>query len=107
MKHCPKCNSMYADVGLNFCVSDGTPLTDKPRYDSEAETLKNYPPLTQPKLVITAKSRFHPNITFPLKIYLDVANTRREAVAIESNSFELRDSFRLQTGVRPIPGSPN
>jgi hypothetical protein len=45
MKRCPKCNRQY-DASLNFCTEDGTALT--PRYDSEAETLKNTP--KQPEL---------------------------------------------------------
>ena len=107
MKRCPKCESTYTDVGLNFCLTDGTPLIETPRYDSEAETLKNYPRSARPKLIVTATSRFKANITYPLKLYLEVANIEREPVAIESISFELRDSFRLQPNVKagPIPYS--
>jgi hypothetical protein len=107
MKRCPKCESTFTDIGLNFCVSDGTPLIETPRYDSEAETLKNYPPSARPKLVVTATTRFKTDVTYPLKLYLDVANTEREPVAIESISFELSNSFRLQPNVNTLPGTTN
>lgn len=28
MKQCPKCQHLYSDTDLNFCLSDGTPLTE-------------------------------------------------------------------------------
>lgn len=108
MKRCPMCNRTERDVGLNFCTQDGTPLVSI--YDSEAETLRTITttPISNPqKLVITPRSRFHPNITYPLKLYLDVDNTRREPVAIESIAFEISDRLRLQPGIKPLPGTTN
>ena len=43
MKRCPTCNRTYADLSLNFCLDDGTPLaTDAPTADLN-ETIR-YPP---------------------------------------------------------------
>jgi cytoskeletal protein RodZ len=43
MKRCPSCNRTYADLSLNFCLEDGTPLiSDVPAADPNA-TLP-YPP---------------------------------------------------------------
>ena len=37
MKRCPTCNRTYADLSLNFCLDDGTPLTtDAPTADLNA-----------------------------------------------------------------------
>jgi hypothetical protein len=66
MKRCPQCNSTFSDPSLNFCVSDGTPLTsDAPRFDAEAETLKNVP--KQPEMS-------------PQDIIMEVANYLRSTV---------------------------
>ena len=52
MKRCPTCNRTYADLSLNFCLEDGTPLTaDAPdpnatiRYPSARDT--GEPPPTE------------------------------------------------------------
>ncbi len=43
MKRCPSCNRTYADLSLNFCLEDGTPLVaDAPAADPNV-TLR-YPP---------------------------------------------------------------
>ena len=45
MKHCPNCQTTYADDSLQFCLQDGTPLAEFPNqnaatnYDTEAETI--------------------------------------------------------------------
>src|ERR1044072_8376314 len=37
MKRCPTCNRTYTDASLNFCLEDGTPLTnDSPGADPNA-----------------------------------------------------------------------
>ncbi len=49
MKICPKCSKTYADESLNFCLDDGTVLTQQAGGDSLPETvLMNNPPPTQP-----------------------------------------------------------
>jgi hypothetical protein len=47
MKRCSQCNKTYAADDLNFCLSDGTPLT----IDSEARTI-----VMQEKTITTQKS---------------------------------------------------
>lgn len=48
MKICPKCNKIYADERLNFCLDDGTVLTQAGG-DSLPETvMMSNPPPTQP-----------------------------------------------------------
>ena len=44
MKRCPTCNRTYADLSLNFCLDDGTPLaTDAATTTDLNETIR-YPP---------------------------------------------------------------
>ncbi|HEX2270266.1 MAG TPA: hypothetical protein VHH35_12050 [Pyrinomonadaceae bacterium] len=62
MKRCPTCNRTYADLSLNFCLEDGTPLTSdaappdlnatlrypSPRDTSEPPPTEIYRPTTPP-----------------------------------------------------------
>lgn len=62
MKRCPTCNRTYADLSLNFCLDDGTPLTSdaappdlnatirypSPRDTSEPPPTEIYRPTTPP-----------------------------------------------------------
>ena len=42
MKRCPRCNQVYADDNLNFCLADGAPLS--PVVDPEATASISPPP---------------------------------------------------------------
>jgi hypothetical protein len=45
VKRCPKCNTIYSDDTLAYCLSDGTPLQPNKSYDSEATLVGNIPPI--------------------------------------------------------------
>lgn len=44
MKHCPTCNRTYADLSLNFCLDDGTPLTSDAAPTTDLNQTIRYPP---------------------------------------------------------------
>ena len=44
MKHCPTCNRTYADLSLNFCLDDGTPLTSDAAPTTDLNATVRYPP---------------------------------------------------------------
>ncbi|HKR11173.1 MAG TPA: hypothetical protein VJT15_03865 [Pyrinomonadaceae bacterium] len=43
MKRCPTCNRTYADLSLNFCLDDGTPLTTDAATPSDLNATIRYP----------------------------------------------------------------
>ena len=56
-----------SDISLNYCLQDGTQLTsDVPRFDAEAETLKNVP--KQPEMS-------------PQDIIMEIANHLRKTIS--------------------------
>ena len=44
MKRCPTCNRTYADLSLNFCLDDGTPLTSEAAPTTDLNATVRYPP---------------------------------------------------------------
>lgn len=44
MKRCPTCNRTYADLSLNFCLDDGTPLTSDAAPTTDLNATIRYPP---------------------------------------------------------------
>lgn len=44
MKRCPTCNRTYADLSLNFCLDDGTPLTSDAAPTTDLNATVRYPP---------------------------------------------------------------
>lgn len=44
MKRCPTCNRTYADLSLNFCLDDGTPLTNDAAPTTDLNATIRYPP---------------------------------------------------------------
>src|SRR5918996_3362352 len=44
MKRCPTCNRTYADLSLNFCLDDGTPLTNDAAPTTDLNATVRYPP---------------------------------------------------------------
>lgn len=56
MKHCPSCESQYADETLSFCLQDGTILTDGPK-QSTIDTVAFTNPLTVEKFLQTEEMR--------------------------------------------------
>jgi hypothetical protein len=44
MKRCPTCNRTYADLSLNFCLDDGTPLTSDAAPTTDLNATLRYPP---------------------------------------------------------------
>lgn len=44
MKRCPTCNRTYADLSLNFCLDDGTPLTSGAAPTTDLNATIRYPP---------------------------------------------------------------
>src|SRR5215211_4634018 len=44
MKRCPTCNRTYADLSLNFCLDDGTPLTSDDATTTDLNATVRYPP---------------------------------------------------------------
>lgn len=44
MKRCPTCNRTYADLSLNFCLDDGTPLTNEAAPTTDLNATVRYPP---------------------------------------------------------------
>ena len=44
MKRCPACNRTYADLSLNFCLDDGTPLTNDAAPTTDLNATVRYPP---------------------------------------------------------------
>ena len=44
MKRCPTCNRTYADLSLNFCLDDGTPLTSEAAPTTDLNATIRYPP---------------------------------------------------------------
>lgn len=44
MKRCPTCNRTYADLSLNFCLDDGTPLTSDAVPTTDLNATIRYPP---------------------------------------------------------------
>ncbi|HET8781601.1 MAG TPA: hypothetical protein VFM63_04255 [Pyrinomonadaceae bacterium] len=44
MKRCPTCNRTYADLSLNFCLDDGTPLTNEAAPTTDLNATIRYPP---------------------------------------------------------------
>jgi hypothetical protein len=51
MKQCPRCNRIYTDDTLSYCLDDGTFLTR--RRDSEATLVSQFPPLQNPQVFNT------------------------------------------------------
>src|SRR5688500_20404216 len=43
MKRCPTCNRTYADLSLNFCLDDGTPLTSGAAPTTDLNATIRYP----------------------------------------------------------------
>ena len=43
MKRCPTCNRTYADLSLNFCLDDGTPLTSDAAPTTDLNATIRYP----------------------------------------------------------------
>ena len=43
MKRCPTCNRTYADLSLNFCLDDGTPLTTDAATTTDLNATIRYP----------------------------------------------------------------
>ena len=48
MKICPKCNKTYTDQNLNFCLDDGTVLTQAAGSSMPDTVLLNQPRVTSP-----------------------------------------------------------
>ena len=44
MKRCPTCNRTYADLSLNFCLDDGTPLASDAAPTTDLNETVRYPP---------------------------------------------------------------
>ena len=44
MKRCPTCHRTYADLSLNFCLDDGTPLTSEAAPTTDLNATIRYPP---------------------------------------------------------------
>jgi len=44
MKRCPTCNRTYADLSLNFCLDDGTPLANDAGPTTDLNATVRYPP---------------------------------------------------------------
>jgi len=44
MKRCPTCHRTYADLSLNFCLDDGTPLTSDAAPTTDLNATVRYPP---------------------------------------------------------------
>lgn len=44
MKRCPTCNRTYADLSLNYCLDDGTPLTNDAAPTTDLNATIRYPP---------------------------------------------------------------
>lgn len=44
MKRCPTCNRTYADLSLNFCLDDGTPLASDAAAPPDLNATIRYPP---------------------------------------------------------------
>ena len=44
MKRCPTCNRTYTDSSLNFCLDDGTPLTNAAPAGPDPNATVSYPP---------------------------------------------------------------
>ncbi len=44
MKRCPTCNRTYADLSLNFCLDDGTPLASDAAPTTDLNATIRYPP---------------------------------------------------------------
>lgn len=44
MKRCPTCNRTYADLSLNFCLDDGTPLANEAAPTTDLNATVRYPP---------------------------------------------------------------
>src|SRR5262245_4475021 len=42
MKRCPTCNRTYTDASLNFCLEDGTPLTQDPPPPTDPNATMRY-----------------------------------------------------------------
>ena len=53
MKRCPACSRVYDDVGLRFCLDDGTELVNKPSETPTPPTLA-MPAATEPQATISA-----------------------------------------------------
>jgi hypothetical protein len=47
MKRCPSCNRTYADVSLNYCLEDGTPLLGDSPHPVDPNVTVRYPPSRQ------------------------------------------------------------
>ncbi|HEU4769489.1 MAG TPA: hypothetical protein VFS77_19135, partial [Pyrinomonadaceae bacterium] len=43
MKRCPTCNRTYADLSLNFCLDDGTPLANEAAPTTDLDATIRYP----------------------------------------------------------------
>ncbi len=56
MKHCPLCESQYADETLRFCLQDGTPLADAAK-QSAVDTIAFNNPVTSGKILQTEEMR--------------------------------------------------
>jgi hypothetical protein len=44
MKRCPTCNRTYADLSLNYCLDDGTPLASETAPPTDLNATIRYPP---------------------------------------------------------------
>jgi hypothetical protein len=62
MKQCPKCNRIYDDETLNFCLNDGTTLSIA--YDSEATITipRPFPAVTPPTEVLSNKQQLETRV---------------------------------------------
>src|SRR5205814_1372101 len=49
MKICPRCQKTYADDNLNFCLEDGSVLTQGPAEALPQTVIMNEPRMTQPQ----------------------------------------------------------
>lgn len=58
MKRCPKCNQIYTDDSLNFCLADGSSLLAQ--YDSEPTLVLSQPPLNIPSTISSPSQRPKP-----------------------------------------------
>jgi hypothetical protein len=90
MKSCPSCNRTYTDASLNFCLEDGTPLTNAPAAGFDPNATIRY---TDPR------DTGHP----PAEVVRQVAPTYQVSapVASHGSSFGQQQQSRLS-----VPGVP-
>ena len=74
MKRCPTCSRVYDDVGLRFCLDDGTELVNKPSETPAPQTLA-MPAATEPQPTVGA---FQPPPPPPPPAHVSAFQSRRQ-----------------------------